>query len=534
MSLTKVSYSMIQGEALSVMDYGAKGDGLTDDTAAIQATINAAGDSGTVYFPKGSYSVSEIFFNEEYQKVYFAGGAVIRGNATTATQAVVHIVRRQCTFYDMAVSGQYKSNYTAAIKWYADGSGSYPGFNKVINLKTEAALIGVLFGATSSPVDAPVSENSIIGYTTRGVERPLYCNQPNGFLFVTNSVLDCGKYDWDTYNPGVFSYTRANCVENEQTVLTLTSCEFIKAASQDGWGIVNKNLTTIVGCTAEIASSNFYIGDNSETYINGYHNHFWNNSTNSFIECQAGANAKIFADDLRYSKAAGAAGAANGLIDTNDTSIIVAKFSNCYFTNQLAKAIFGPDNENYVTTSNVKITSSYVVDSALSYSNTISMSDDNGAWYYQFQDITKYNVSSGGVNATASIQTSGSSNFANVLQLSSTDSTSLTVSTKTNIDGAIRISNRMPAVEITMRVVSATQFYGSFDALYYDDANNYISAQNLGSNGVVGPFKSIAGAQNYVTITMALVPPVNAAQVSLRFSISGYAQVWQIGNIKVY
>jgi hypothetical protein len=534
MSLTKVSYSMIQGEALNVMDYGAKGDGTTDDTTAIQATITAAGDSGTVYFPKGSYSVSEIFFNEEYQKVYFAGGAVIRGNATTAKQAVVHIVRRQCTFYDMAVSGQYKSNYTAAIKWYADGSGSYPNFNKVINLKTEAALIGVLFGATSSPVDAPVSENSIIGYTTRGVERPLYCNQPNGFLFVTNSVLDCGKYDWDTYNPGVFSYTRANCVENEKTVLTLTSCEFVKAASQDGWGVVNKNLMHLVGCTAEIASPNFYIGDDSETHINGYHCHYWNNSTDSFFDCEAGANARIFADNVRYLKAAGAAGAANGLINTNATSIIVARFSNCYFTNQVASAIFGPSSENYVTTSDIQIVSSYLEDTANSYSNALSMSDDNAAKYYQFQDITKYDVVSGGGAATATITASGSTEFANALTLSSSDATAVTAATKLNIDGSIRINKRMPAVEITMRVVSATKFYGNFFALYYDDAGTFISSQNLGDSGDVGPFTDIAGAQAYVTITRSLVPPINAAQVSLRFGITDYAQVWQIGNIKVY
>lgn len=40
----------------SVRAFGATGDGITDDTAAIQAAINAAG--GTVYFPSGIYAIS--------------------------------------------------------------------------------------------------------------------------------------------------------------------------------------------------------------------------------------------------------------------------------------------------------------------------------------------------------------------------------------------------------------------------------------------------------------------------------------------
>lgn len=42
----------------NVKNYGAVGDGVTDDTAAIQATIAAAGAGGVIYFPKGTYLVS--------------------------------------------------------------------------------------------------------------------------------------------------------------------------------------------------------------------------------------------------------------------------------------------------------------------------------------------------------------------------------------------------------------------------------------------------------------------------------------------
>lgn len=53
MSLTKTSYSMINGAPINVKDYGAIGDGSTDDTSAIQAAFTAAvaNGGGTVYFP---------------------------------------------------------------------------------------------------------------------------------------------------------------------------------------------------------------------------------------------------------------------------------------------------------------------------------------------------------------------------------------------------------------------------------------------------------------------------------------------------
>lgn len=59
MSLTKVTYSMIQGAAANVLDFGAVGDGATDDTAAIQAAIDSLSpNGGYVWFPVGNFKVT--------------------------------------------------------------------------------------------------------------------------------------------------------------------------------------------------------------------------------------------------------------------------------------------------------------------------------------------------------------------------------------------------------------------------------------------------------------------------------------------
>lgn len=53
-----ICLAYVSGYAVNVKDFGAKGDGKTDDTRAINAAISGASD-GLVEFPKGSYRISK-------------------------------------------------------------------------------------------------------------------------------------------------------------------------------------------------------------------------------------------------------------------------------------------------------------------------------------------------------------------------------------------------------------------------------------------------------------------------------------------
>lgn len=65
MGLTRATYSMIEGAVYNVLDYGAVGDGIADDTAAIQAAIDAAGvQGGVVYHPAGTYLCAGLVINK--------------------------------------------------------------------------------------------------------------------------------------------------------------------------------------------------------------------------------------------------------------------------------------------------------------------------------------------------------------------------------------------------------------------------------------------------------------------------------------
>lgn len=72
-------------EFVSVKDFGAIGDGVTDDTAAIQAALNSG--ATTVYFPEGTYNVSSPVMINSYTKMYGDGMDTIiqKTNNTTVT-----------------------------------------------------------------------------------------------------------------------------------------------------------------------------------------------------------------------------------------------------------------------------------------------------------------------------------------------------------------------------------------------------------------------------------------------------------------
>lgn len=72
-------------DCLNVKDFGAVGDGSTDDTAAIQAALNVASDSaGDIYFPAGTYKISSVLT----KAMGSTGGVKIRGAGFGVTKIV--------------------------------------------------------------------------------------------------------------------------------------------------------------------------------------------------------------------------------------------------------------------------------------------------------------------------------------------------------------------------------------------------------------------------------------------------------------
>jgi hypothetical protein len=74
-------------ESVSVKDFGATGDGVTDDTVNIQATVDAVSQGATIYIPVGTYKVSTRI-NCSAKRVRFLGeGRSSKISWTNATGA---------------------------------------------------------------------------------------------------------------------------------------------------------------------------------------------------------------------------------------------------------------------------------------------------------------------------------------------------------------------------------------------------------------------------------------------------------------
>ena len=82
MSLTKVSYSMIQGAPLNILDFGADPTGVADSTSAFNNALNelrAATNGGALYVPVGTYLVTSInatnlgFVDNKYVTIFGDG-----------------------------------------------------------------------------------------------------------------------------------------------------------------------------------------------------------------------------------------------------------------------------------------------------------------------------------------------------------------------------------------------------------------------------------------------------------------------------
>lgn len=120
MALTKVSYSMIQNNVLSVVDYGADPTGINDSTAAIQAAIDAANNNQTIYLPAGAYKVTASIDLTGHEGIRLAGaGQRATQIVSTADAPVIKIagsstsVTNSTGVCDMTIRGSGNSNTSA-------------------------------------------------------------------------------------------------------------------------------------------------------------------------------------------------------------------------------------------------------------------------------------------------------------------------------------------------------------------------------------------------------------------------------------
>lgn len=112
MALTKATYSMIVGAAVNVLDFGAVGDGVTDDLAAFNAAkVAAAATNRAIYIPAPKvyekyYKLSAAWVLDEQSMSVFGDGTAscVVSHSLTGDDAI-RITASHVSIRDIGISG---------------------------------------------------------------------------------------------------------------------------------------------------------------------------------------------------------------------------------------------------------------------------------------------------------------------------------------------------------------------------------------------------------------------------------------------
>lgn len=108
----------VESVCLNVKRFNAKGNGLDDDTLAIQAAIMACPSQGRVYIPKGIYRVKTIFLKSDLT-LEFEEGATLLSNLTKETGAILPgytVTSNQEEYYLGSWEGNPLDTFSALIQ----------------------------------------------------------------------------------------------------------------------------------------------------------------------------------------------------------------------------------------------------------------------------------------------------------------------------------------------------------------------------------------------------------------------------------
>lgn len=143
MALTKVSYSMISNAPLNVKDYGAKGDGTTDDTASVQAAINAVSASkttGTLEFPPGVYRITSELSIPNFNNICLEASGSFGDAISAPRTSAVTILYDGAVASNGAVCRSIGTGNQSRVTGLAFDAGLKAGFGFVIEGITGSTL----------------------------------------------------------------------------------------------------------------------------------------------------------------------------------------------------------------------------------------------------------------------------------------------------------------------------------------------------------------------------------------------------------
>lgn len=280
MSLTKVSYSMIQGEVVNVLDYGADNTGATDSTSAIAAAL-ATGKS--VYFPTGTYqsdtqnitTAGQTIFGDGVNSIIVAKTASNDLFAVKADYVVIKSLRLNGvetastnTTFAITTDSTTKAKYLLVENVLFSGATSSVGFSNAIKFDDDCSygsvfncIIERLWGITSghgygvlagNVIGCNVSNNRMIATSGRG-RHGIYFSAGCSDSMADNNYID--GFDGE----GISQYSTGaqnTCSRNAYSNNTLRTCASGSNPFSGSIGIYGHSFGCVISNNTITASGN--------------------------------------------------------------------------------------------------------------------------------------------------------------------------------------------------------------------------------------------------------------------------------------
>lgn len=293
MALTKVSYSMIAGQYVNALDFGADPTGTTDSYAALQAAVDAA-QGRVVYVPAGTYLVSDtLAYNAAATFGFTSPGIKIVGDGMTKTFFDHRAANKPLIDID---SGTHGGSYTASM-------GAELREFAIINTAATAGATGI---RVLNAYEVKIDHLYIKEMTQDGIElkNGLYTDDGWNMISITQCWIDsCDRWGIKadgsaTRNEGSYTYLREVFFQTNGTasanaippsggmiwkgqIMTMEQCAFANGNENVGLFIKGESGA---GQTVDLRSTTFENCKKRGLYVtglqvfNGVNLQFYNNN----------------------------------------------------------------------------------------------------------------------------------------------------------------------------------------------------------------------------------------------------------------
>lgn len=209
-------------DLVSVKDFGAKGDGTTDDTASIQAAINLACTyGGNVYLPAGTYKISAaLVFTMNNVVIDPIKRPSMSGDGMAATTIVqsanangIEVIGHDpqpagyCLFQDFSLYGYQKNKLGFAFKDIA-----FVTMNNIYLANWSTGLYGV--NVLSSTFNDLVIRFNDGGFYFEPNAAFGFVSEPNAIIMSNCTVGNNDSYGGKVIGAGTFNYTGGSIEAN--------------------------------------------------------------------------------------------------------------------------------------------------------------------------------------------------------------------------------------------------------------------------------------------------------------------------------